>query len=207
MKNEATKKIFENNWDMDTDNEDFSPIEYERRDGFIPASYNKGGFTLRRFTDVMSICGSGDLPAHKKAADRIEQLYTEHLHDCCRMTVEEFKTQFDALDISSIDYPALEKLSHKHKWAEKALLFLESAECNNHEITVMFELRVMFHDKHTASVSAAVNTEAPYHRPSISWSPDTFCEGAKEVEIEYASEEEYEIELEKAVQEVVAAIF
>lgn len=54
---------------------------------------------------------------------------------------------------------------------------------------------------HKASVSVAINTEGPYHRSHIPWSPDTFCEGTKEIEISWKTESGLKKKLVKALKQ------
>jgi len=153
-------------------------IEHVSRDGFIANPYNNGGVVINGFSDVEYIVGSGSYPAHDKARQDINRIY-EDLCECF--------TQAE----------------------------LESGQCEldpDGQCSVMYQLRVMYHPQdddgvYSASVSAVVNTEGPYHRSSISWAPSVFCEGSKEIKIEYRTVAEFETKLKDSLDLVIKEIF
>lgn len=178
--------LMQQHFNVDTWNADFEDIEYESRDGFIPFSHNHGGLQLRGFTNVASIIGSGDLPTHQGAADEINRQW-------------DYNRELVAEDNPSLD-------SESDDFFDKVY---ESAD--DSESTVMYEIQAMYHGKdnnrHSMSISAAVNTEGPYHRRSISWAPKVFCEGATESEIVWQTAAEFKKKFERAVKNVVKQTF
>lgn len=203
----------------------FEDIEYLSRDGFAAFDHNRGGLTYLNFTQISDYECGGYVPAHKQAASEIER-QLDHNHELVRETVYDDNEALclklgitkDDLSYHAID-EYLEKsdlLDAETKEQVKKLLRdfedTESSYMNDSENSVMHELRFMYHGHdesglHTASVSAAVNTEGPYHRSSISWSPKTFCEGSKEIEITWKNDAELKRKLDKAFKKVSKEIF
>lgn len=101
-------------------------------------------------------------------------------------------------------------IKEKQHWLNK-IQDLETEYLNDDNSTIMHELRFMYHGKvngvHSANVSAAINTEAPYHRSSIPWAPNIFCEGAKEIEIEWTTNKELKNILNDTLQSLIKSVF
>lgn len=198
------------------DGECIEELEYESRDGFIPFSHNHGGIQYRNFTDLMSYFGGGYSVSHKGAAAEIERQIEFSLNMASESTYEKFRTMFDRLAIKkeNVTYSYLQDLTEEHPELEDAVQYIQDAEMEclaGDESSIMHEFRFMYHGKvdgkHSASVSAAVNTEGPYHRSHISWSPRTFCEGSKEVEITWKTKVELKKKLKAALTKVSKAVF
>lgn len=183
-------------------------IEFQSRDGFMAFSHNHGGITIKHFTDIGYIMGSGYMPSHVEASKEIERQY-DYAMECAR---EEFfdakKEDLKALGIDSKDH---EKLNYHDLYEMKQgslaeeLSEYESESTSFEHSSVMYEVQFMYHGineegQHEASVSCAVNTEGPYHRRSISWAPNVFCEGAKEETITWTSDIELEKNLKQALK-------
>ena len=131
--------------------------------GFMPFSHNKGGH----------------VPAHKEAAKHIELRIDRTFQDIQEITFEEFKELLESKGINQGDcnYHSIYEASEKDKDLEPVLRFIEEREnddLSDDNSTVMHEIRFMYHGQddsdgyHSASVSAAINLEAPYHRSHIS---------------------------------------
>jgi hypothetical protein len=198
------------------DDECIEELEYESRDGFMPFSHNHGGIQYRNFTDLMGYFGGGYSVSHKGAAKEIERQIELSLNMASENTYEKFKSIFDRLAIKkeNVTYSYLQDLTEEHPELEDTVQYIQDAEqeclCGD-ENSIMHEFRFMYHGKedgkHSASVSAAVNTEGPYHRSHISWAPGVFCEGSKEVEITWKTQSELKKKLKAALAKVSKAVF
>ena len=207
-----------------SDEECLEDVECHARDGFMPFSHNRGGLTYRNFTDLMAYFGGGYTVAHEGAANAIqgqidytfqsisEDVYTDHKSICLELNIGENECSYCTLQEFE---ETSENLTENQKVELRKMMNeiqeMESERLSGSENTIMHELRFMYHGKengvHSASVSAAVNTEGPYHRSSISWSPSTFCEGAKEIEIKWRNNAELKRKLDKAFAKVSKVIF
>lgn len=170
----------------------FEEIEFERRDGFIPNSLNKGGLLWRNFTTLREYYGSGYEPANQKAAKEIErQINYDH-----EISLKVFKEKFpnEKSDINNDNYYEI-----------------LSRNLSDDYSSIMHEIRFMYHGvenkKHYASISVALNTEGPYHRSHISWAPNVFCEAAKEVEIRWSNNTELKSKLNKHLKKLINEMF
>lgn len=200
-------------WKSDSDL--FEKIECRRRDGFIPYSHNRGGLVACQFTDLINLWGSGTQVAHVKAQAEIERQIEYSLELAKESFFEEFETELKNLDImdktdTRLNYHDLHEMQQV-QLAEK-LSMTEHEHLSDGDSSIMFETRFMYHGQdeegiHSASISCAVNTEGPYHRSSISWSPGTFCEGSKEVEIEWTTDEELQTKLSAALNKTSSEVF
>lgn len=209
------------------DNELIEEVECHRRDGFIPFSNNKGGLRYRNFTDISSYFGGGHTPSHKDAAKEIERQIEYALTEATKYTIEKmgsenFKRYFNS-DASKVNYDSLTDLeetlrkqgkSESSELVQSWLNELQNAEnegMNGGYASIMHELQFKYEGKdngvHVAYVSAALNTESPYHRSHISWAPNIFCEGSEGVEIKWRNNAELKRKLDKAFKKVSKAIF
>lgn len=189
-------------------------LECRARDGFIPRSFNRGGFVAHQFTDLSALESSGKSVAHERAAAEIQR-QIDYGYQCARETFfEHHKQELEALGITSNDderlnYHDLYELK-QGRLAEE-LSEYERENLSDDSSSIMFEARFMYHGKldgvHSASVSCAVNTEGPYHRSHISWAPNVFCEGAKEVEIEWRTPSELKRKLKSALKRTSGEVF
>lgn len=191
-------------------------VEFKHRDGFIPSSYNRGGFDAIGFTDLISLWSSGTEVSHKKAQAEIERQIEasfDYLRDDLSEKYSELMTKFN-LTKEDLTYRNLDKLSEKHPELTDLFKAFEEGEdsyLSDDSSSIMFSARFLYHGydngTHSASISAAVNTEGPYHRSHISWSPSTFCEGAKEIEITWANEKEFKRKFIKALNQCIKEVF
>lgn len=200
---------------LDTDCLD--DIEYQSRDGFIAYDSNRGGLTYQNFSDLDAYWGGGYSVAHKQAAKEIER-QIDYSFELLREDV--FKTHETILVTAGItqeqcDYHTLNEASDKDETLYPAFRYLEDQEndyLGGESSSIMHEFRFLYHGKdpkglHSASISAAINIEGPYHRSSIPWAPGVFCEGVKEVEIKWRNNAELKRKLDKALNKVSKAIF
>ena len=193
-----------------SDDDRTNDIECHSRDGFIPYAHNRGGIQVRAFTDLSSIEGSGYFPSAARSRDKIENEISEELVRIREAFFEKHEEVLTALGygLDDCSYHRLEELEVKHaelKGFTNAFSELEhdylGSECNS----VMYLLQFMYHGKdengkHSASIAAALNTEAPYHRAG-------HCELAKEVVITWKTERQLKEKLAKALTKTVNAIF
>lgn len=186
-------------------------LECKRRDGFIPHSFNRGGMEVNGFTDLMSIHGSGTMPSHAKARAEIERQIDQGFKSCAEHCFEKFKDLAEKHELKEEDFNhyTIHEIAQTHEEFEEVERYIEDSEMEFLGISdssIMYSIRFMYHGivdgKHSASVSAAVNTEGPYHRSRISWAPEVFCEGAKEVEIEWGNQTQLKDKLDKALKKV-----
>lgn len=190
-------------------------LEFERRDGFIPYSHNHGGVSIKDFTDIGYISGSGNYPSHKGACAEIER-QVEYAYKCAKEYLwDNHEPELRALGIDSKDH---DKLNYNDLCDLNASSLAETlSECESENMSgdygsIMYEVQFMYHGVneaglHEASVSCAVNTEGPYHRRSISWAPNVFCEGAHEVQIEWTTDADLETKLRQALNETSSEVF
>lgn len=192
-------------------------IECESRPGFIVSNMNKGGLVYKNFTDLASYNSHND-PAHKGAAKNIRK-QLDYMVDLLQENVfEKFKELFKANKIKThkkLSYSLIDDLVAKNSQFIEVLEYYENIEpefLSSEDCSIMHEFRFMYHGKneagkHMASVSAALNTEGPYHRQSIPWAAGVFCEGAKEIEITWTNNKDLKVKLEKALKKVSKEIF
>jgi hypothetical protein len=185
-------------------------IECHSRDGFIPFSHNKGGLQVKGFSDLMGISGSGYYPNAKASHAKIESEIEAEYKRVAEAYFERHKELLESLGLTIDDcnYHKLEELGKTIPELKNAANEIQDFEyeCLSGEYSsVMYELQFMYHGKdskgvHSASVAAALNTEAPYHRSGR-------CELAKELEISWKNQVELKRELAKALIKVTKAIF
>lgn len=199
-----------------SDKEALESVECRSRDGFIAFSHNKGGLMYRNFCDLMDYFGGGYTPAHEGASKEIERQIELGFSSLAESVFADNKALLESknLTVKDCEYHKINELAEKDEDLQDVLQQISDGEnevLGGTENSVMHEIRFMYHGlvdgKHSASVSAAVNTEGPYHRSSISWAPGVFCEGAKEVEIEWSNQTELKEKLTKALSKVSKAIF
>lgn len=199
------------------DRDRLESIECESRSGFIPFDHNKGGVEIKEFTDLFGILGSGNYPNNKGARKEIERQIDYSLNELADNTFEHFKDLLESKGLTAKNcyYHQMQELVEKHKELSEVVKYIEDGESEvlgSDSSSIMYDMRFMYHgvDKngvHRASVSAAVNTEGPYHRSHISWAPEVFCEGVKEVEIKWKNQKELKTALKKALDKVSKAVF
>lgn len=190
-------------------------IECRSRDGFIPHWFNRGGLEVRVFKTLGDLLSSGAQVSHKKAQAEIER-QTEYMLKLHREHVfEKFQDLLKTKGIApdKINYSDLNYLAEQDADLKQVANYFEDTEhdfLDDSESTIMFTVRFMYHGKidgeHSASISAAVNTEGPYHRSHISWAPEIFCEGAKEIEITWRNQTELKKALKRALETVCKAV-
>jgi hypothetical protein len=144
--------------------------------------------------------------ASKEANKRAEDAYLQNEEYARERLAEEFKQL--GIPEAKQNYHDLYELGH----GSLAERFDETVREYSSEDTIMLEVRIMYHGidesgLHSASVSAAVNWESPYHRSSISWMPGFKCEDSKEVEVEFRNLREAKAKLSKAIELVMSKIF
>ena len=210
-------ELLEKHFDVDVWTENKPEyIECRNRDGFIPFDHNKGGLVLNGFTDLRAIWGSGNLPAHKKAAKEIQRQIDYSFECLAKDTFDCFKDLLVSKGLTKkhCTYHTMRDLAEKDSSLDEVAQSIENDEyeyLSGDENTIMFELRFMYHGCengiHRASVSAAVNTEGPYHRSHIPWAPGIFCEGAKEIGITWRTESGLRTKLEKTLKQVTSEVF
>lgn len=125
----------------------FEELEYQRRDGFIPYSENKGGAQITVFETVPLIMGSGSYPASVAAQNQITSGHEDNrelalqdlgLSDKTELTEQQSEALYEKQDVYGADD------------------------------TIMFQVTVYYHGTergvHSATVQVLVNWEWPYHR-------------------------------------------
>lgn len=192
-------------------------IECHSRDGFIAYDSNRGGVMVRGFTQLMDIFGSGTYPAHKEARKEIEGQIEYNLELLSEHVFEKFESGMKerGLTKENCNHCFFQDKSDESDddFYTEVLRYIEDSETeflSDDSSSIMYEVRFMYHgkldDKHSASVSCAVNTEGPYHRSHISWAPDVFCEGAKEVEIQWTTQAELKKKLKAALDKTAKQV-
>lgn len=139
-------------------------IEHKTRDGFI--SSNDGGYQAAGFSTVsylMSTGHVGKLPDKAEAA--VNEMEERNLKYAVEALKEKHPEELKGIPDEKINYRDLQDMG-KDKLADE----LDDILMNmNSEDTVMFQVRAMFDDNeddsYVITVQAAVNWEAPYHRP------------------------------------------
>jgi len=185
--------------------ESIDEIEFLSRAGFIANSDNFGGLTLRNFTDLMAYFGGGYSCAHKGAAKELERQIDQSFN----MAIETFIERHPEFKGKEVSYHSLVDSNQEILAEELSELESESMSCE--DSSIMHEFRFLYHGYdngiHRASVSAAINTEGPYHRSRISWAPNIFCEGCEEVEISWKTEKALKKKLKRALKDVSGKVF
>jgi hypothetical protein len=124
-------------------------LEYKSRDGFIPNSYNHGGFSIKVFETVDLIQGSGTYPSSTAASDKIREAGELNR----KYALEELKLTEEQLTDESLAEKVYEKQSELGQ-----------------DDTIQFEVTLMYHGTergiHSATVTVGINWESPYHRSS-----------------------------------------
>ena len=186
--------------DIDSDNT-VEEIESKRRDGFIPHSFNCGGWTVRAFKYVSSIRGSGCSFSSDEANSKIDELIDYSLKLGRDEFIDQNRDKLKEKNIpeESVNYSDLYDLGH----GELAELLDEFETAGLDEDTVMLEVRCMYHGVdeegiHSASVDAAINWETPYHRSGKN------NEVYVEQEIEFSTVDELKANLSSAIKKVTA---
>jgi hypothetical protein len=195
-------------------------VECHSRDGFIASRYNRGGIIYRNFTTLMDYWGSYNGVAHKEASKEIERQIEYNFECISEHVFGNFKELLESkkLTVKDCTYRIIQDLIDGSEGSNSDLQpvlreieNLEDQYLRGDDSSIMHELRFMYHGKgkglHTASISAAINTEGPYHRSSIPWASNVFCEGAKEIEITWKNNAELKRKLAKAFAKVSKAIF
>lgn len=195
----------------------FESVECERRSGFIPFEHNKGGIRYKNFTDLFDYWGGGYTPAHDGAAKEIERqidLSFKYLRESIFANHKEL-LESKGITVDQCDYHTMGELAEADPSLERVHRDIENGESEalgGTENSIMHEIQFKYEGKndkgiHVAYVSAAVNTEGPYHRSSISWAPGVFCEGCVGVEIKWKNNAELKRKLDKALTKVCKAVF
>lgn len=194
--------------------ETLSDVECHARSGFMPHSFNRGGIEANQFTDLAALESRGYSVSHKGAQKAIESSM-----ECGRTYAREsfYESNTEELNALGIKSPKSKKLEYHALYdMGQGRLAEELDQCVQENLSddsssIMFSVRFMYHGTedgiHSASVSCAVNTEGPYHRQSIPWAPDVFCEGAKEVEIKWTTLAQLKRELSKALKLTSEKVF
>jgi hypothetical protein len=162
-------------------------VECRARDGFMPFSHNCGGWEATAF---------------------------DYLNHGLSYSSKEANAQIEKTMQQAMEYGLSEMgLPKDTKWADLNLSEEQEEALREHEDsyledeTIMVSFRVLYHGvdengKHSASVSAAINWEAPYHRSHISWMPGFKCETAKEVEVTWKNLREAKTKIKAALAKV-----
>jgi hypothetical protein len=225
---QMVREALEQNFTPETwNNGQIEELECHARSGFTPFDHNRGGLEIKGFNDIGQCNGSGMFPAHKEARKEIERQITqgyEYAAEAMRdnfVSKEDFEKFFGS-DLSKLTYHNLEDLAETLKQQgqmesyEKVSRWVQDIqECENdclggNNNTIMYSIRFMYHGSidgiHSASISAAVNTEGPYHRSHISWAPGVFCEGAKEIEVSWKNQKELAKILDKKLAKLAKEV-
>lgn len=190
------------------DDECIEEVECRHCDGFIPFDHNRGGLEYNNFTDLNAYFGGGYSCNHKGAAKEIERQIAYGLECALEYFQKDYAAELKGIPKKKHNYHDLYELN-RSDLAEK----LSEYEMDNlgSESSIMHSFRFLYHGcvngVHSASISAAINTEGPYYRSHISWAPGVFCEGAKEIEITWRTESGLKRKLKKALKQVSEAIF
>lgn len=212
---ELCTQVFEDNCETYTGSQ-LENIEFTSRSGFIPFDHNRGGITVKGFTDLMSIWGSGTYPAHKGARKEIDRQIDYNFKCLSEHVFEKFQDLAEKHDLKEEDfnYHTIREIAETHPEFKEVQSYIEDSETEFlgcEQSSIMFEIQFMYHGKvngkHSASLSCAVNCEGPYHRRSISWALNVFCEGASEVEITWNTQKELIQKLKKALAKTAKEVF
>lgn len=181
-----------------SDEECIEELEYRSRDGFSAFDSNRGGITYNNFCTVADYDSGGSSPSHEKAAKEIQSQI-----DYCLEYARESFFEKNAELLTRLGFTK-ETVNYHDLYDNKAsaladeLSEYERDSMSDDSSSIMHEFRFLYHGKdasgiHTASVSAAVNTEGPYHRSSI--------------EITWKNTAELKRKLAKALTQVSKEIF
>jgi len=163
----------------DIDTQYIEQIEYKSRDGFIADPSNYGGVTIGSSSYGGFMLGTGIFPSEPRVKRDVLD-WQDQAHEAIKE-----------------EHPELSTDSEEYLDLVDEYITIDGSDVIN------FEARFLYHGEengiHTASVSASVNTESPYHRSQYDY--------AQEVEIEWRTLEDLKRELPKAIEEVNGKIF
>lgn len=171
--------------------------ESRRRDGFIPSSYNKGGFRKREFIPLSALEASGCRFNNQKADEKVEE-FIEFNRKIARDNLIESHPELKEMDKDEINYNDLYEKNLGKLAEELSNLEMEMAS----EDTIMREIRAMYYGVdedgvHSMLIDAVINWESPYHRSGKN------NEVLKEETIEFKTAQELETKLKKVLSEMV----
>jgi len=86
-----------------SDDDALESVECKGRSGFIPHSWNKGGFQYNNFTDLMGYWGGGYTTKHSGAASEIERQIEYTLEMIRKDIFEQFKADLVAMGLNESD--------------------------------------------------------------------------------------------------------
>lgn len=205
-----------------------SSIECLARDGFIPFNSNKGGLVYQNFTTLSEYWGGGYVPQHKGAAKEIQRQIDMSFDQVADYMVDNIGKQdmekYFSSDKSKVNYRNISELQEtleKQDQTESAkkvsswvsqIQDIETECLGNDESSIMHEIQFKYEGKNAkglqvAYISATLNTEGPYHRSSMPWAPEVFCEASEGVEITWRNNAELKRKLAKAFAKVTKSIF
>ncbi len=172
----------------------YDAIEYKSRDGFIPNSYNHGGFELTVFSTVPYIVGSGSYPSAVTAQNKINEMY-------------EYNRE---LALKDLGYEGKAELTDE----ERDKLCEKTDEYGSDD-TIMYQVSVMYHGKengiHSATVQLVINWECPYHRSSSAFARGVghkyITEEFVETSITWKANRQFRMKVLKAVKAGIKKLF
>jgi hypothetical protein len=131
-------------------------LECRRRDGFIPHSWNMGGWGASSFSTIRDVMGSGMMTGSKKVNELIEKYYNERYNE----VLESFLSE---KQIKELDYDNLELM-------DEFYTSLDESFCSDYDsISVEYQGRYLGYEMgvHTISLNVFISvTDAPYFRKS-----------------------------------------
>lgn len=170
---------------------DTEEIEFQRRDGFIPASYNRGGVQRSGFTDLMAFYSSGISTGSTKFNTKIDKYIDTDLSEALESFKETNKEALKNIPEDKINYHDLYELN-LGSLAED-LSETEHEYLGGDQSLVMVDCRLMYHGENSASFDVGLHaSDAPYFR-------NKHCDSALDISIEWESIADLEKQLKEAV--------
>lgn len=195
-------------------------LECERRDGFIPHSFNKGGweasFIAYGYTDIIN-----SLELSPEVISRLEDLQSDDYEYALSDTFDEFKPHLKRAGINDVksfksywnkliaegvsDYVNDKDTGEAIVSIDEIRSFLHDKESEQEiDQAVMFKFRIMYHGYDndsgyfSATIDSRINWEAPYFRDGKGASD------YKEVEIEFKDESDLKEIIDNSIKEVTS---
>lgn len=135
-------------------------ISCRRYDGFIPHSWNQGGYQSHGYTTIDMIMGSGCMSGSEKFNDMIEDDYNKQMKECFETYCKE-----NDLDPEKVEYDTLTD----DQRSEYESMESEWLDSDYDSICVQYQGRYLGYENgvHTISLNIFLcSSDAPYHRSS-----------------------------------------
>lgn len=134
-------------------------MECRSRDGYIPHSWNQGGWRAYGYTVIDMVVGSGMFSGSDSFNDLIENYYVDELKECIKKFNEDHNTNYECYSDMNEDHQSIYESQYEQDWF-----------CSDYNsISVEYQGRYLGYENgiHTISLNVFLcASDAPYHRRS-----------------------------------------